>query len=340
MSWDSSEDEDHSVIGDERKPRPGEKEKEDADVDSKIRFTIDVQDRHENRFPRYQGNKPSDIVDLSRKVTNLDSKAPVIEQMITFGFRKHNTPLSEMHEDDIISVDLVIHSPLLINAFRAVVQYYSGESLSGSQVKIAHPYPFAFHHREQLKLYKGSPRPEHTQEYNEECDKHIDVFLEYLEKHTGLSMDEEEARWARKVPVATFQNLWYLLLPGEDVYAVDESGTPNAFVVKSVEGSGFASRSTIPTPYSVKLWRMDFNGSWIGRSTKIFTIRPFEGESEITNLDVYPARFHKDPPGSVPLRDQLIARGKKFFAMTKGPAYREYNGFTSSTPRRKVGFSV
>lgn len=163
------------------------------------------------------------------------------------------------------------------------------------------------------------PRPEHTREYNEECDQHIKLLLDFLDNYSGLSLQEEEARWERKVPVTTFANLWFMLKPGEDVYVL-ENGALNPYVMQSVEG-GVDKAHRTATSYMITAWNIDFDGDSVGRCERTFYIRPFDGEREIRSLNVFPKRFYVDEEGQTPFEERLVERRKKFYTMNKKPAY-------------------
>lgn len=62
---------------------------------------------------------------------------------------------------------------------------------------------------------------------------------------------------------------------------------------------------------------------------------PFENECPIESLSVYPVDFHQDKEGATTMREQMIARGRKFMLLTK-PTYCNYDGHTLSSPVRPV----
>ena len=64
-------------------------------------------------------------------------------------------------------------------------------------------------------------------------------------------------------------------------------------------------------------------------------LKPFDGERVITTLPMYPMRFHEDREGELPLKERLIARGRKFMSLTK-PSYCNYQGQTLTSPKRTV----
>ncbi|KAI0886608.1 uncharacterized protein GGS22DRAFT_199011 [Annulohypoxylon maeteangense] len=238
--------------------------------------------------------------------------------------------------DRIEKKHLVINSPLLINALRSVVKYAS-DGPSGDEVddlkagKFSHPYRDLFYYRQELIDFKNQTtgiRSNHSQRYNEECDKHIDFLLKFLENEPTVQVKALEARWAKKVPTTTFAGLWLLLKPGSDVYVLQD-GQLNAYVVDSISGGvehffrGLWSVSI--GSYTVRLWNLVYNGKVITRRSKEVVIPVFDNERNITSLPVFPTRFQDQMDGGL-RRKQLIERGQKLFQFAKGPAFLEYTG--------------
>ncbi|XDG05324.1 hypothetical protein ABKA04_004939 [Annulohypoxylon sp. FPYF3050] len=238
--------------------------------------------------------------------------------------------------DRIEKKHLVIHSPLLMNALRSVMKY-SSEGPSGDETEtmragmFAHPYRDLFYHRQELLEFKKQTtgiRANHSEEYNAECDKHIDFLLEYLENEPTVQVKSLEARWAKKVPTTTFAGLWLLLKPGSDVYVLQD-GQLNAYVVDSITGGvehffrGLWSLSI--GSYVIRLWNLVYNGKVITRRSKDVVIPVFDNERNITSLPVFPARFQDQLDGGL-RRKQLIERGQKMALFAKGPAFLEYTG--------------
>jgi len=249
--------------------------------------------------------------------------------------------------DEVSNRTLIIRSPFLLNALRAVVKYSSeSPSSHGSGHQNGYPpvskngdnpgdnfkdgsFPFPyrdlFSHKNDLLEYKAShpARERHTDAENTLCDSHIDILVEYLESQNEIRLKDEEARWMKNQPTATFGCLWILIRPGSDVY-VREYGQLNAYVVESLHGGPNVNGRTMP--YEVNVWNLEFDGMVITRSMKTVTVPIFDGEREIMSLPLFPIRFHRDDPEKQPLREQLVARGKKYVELAKGPAFREYTG--------------
>ncbi|KAF4629255.1 hypothetical protein G7Y89_g8889 [Cudoniella acicularis] len=189
--------------------------------------------------------------------------------------------------------ELIIHSELIIKALRAIVDYYPGQSLLGNTVSIKEPFSILVHFRKKL------------QEYKESCDDaktyhHIGVLQKYLEGNLGDKILEEDQRYTKPTPVATFEMLRMLFKPGIDVYAqIDDQ---------------------------LMMWYFDFDGRMAGRRPHEVTIAPFEGEREITSLKVFPAKF-LDSNTELSPRKRLEDRGEKFYSILMGKQidYKGYN---------------
>jgi hypothetical protein len=130
--------------------------------------------------------------------------------------------------------------------------------------------------------------------------------------------------------------------PGTDVYT-QEDGLLNAYVVDSVSGGvnylAMADWVTSATRYTIVMWNLIFDGKVIKRKSKKIHIPVFDGDREIMSLPVFPARF-QDVLDSGTRRKQLIERGKRFFASTKGPTFLEYTGLGQRPGWKRVSNHV
>ncbi|KAH7053225.1 P-loop containing nucleoside triphosphate hydrolase protein [Macrophomina phaseolina] len=263
----------------------------------------------------------------------------------------YSAPSDELNRGDIVGqTSLHIHSNLLLNALRSVIQFQSLQPLRQSASMMGFPseapnqltpepvtdlengiflYPFKdlFFHRDDLKRYKASQdisRLRHTNEYNRHCDEHIDILLEYLDTNPNVRVDVAEDMFKRGV--TTFKWVWLLLRPGAPVYVREGEGllvttdpTVLGFSRRSVEHSEPLEKAL---NCKVDLWNLDFNGRYLSRTTKTVQIPFFEGEKNISELSVFPT----SRSGDANLQASLIERGKKFVDILRRSAVQEYSG--------------
>lgn len=160
------------------------------------------------------------------------------------------------------------------------------------------------------------------------------MLQQYLEDNLGDKILEEDERYKRPTPVATFEMLWMLYKPGTDVYATidDQRG---GFVVQSCSATADPSKAMVMgrmSPLKIQMWYMDFDGRHLGRRQHEVIIVPFEGEREITSLKVVPAKYLDCDPETSP-RPALEARGEKFFKMLMG-RQMDYKGYSMAAKQR------
>ncbi|KAI0853312.1 P-loop containing nucleoside triphosphate hydrolase protein [Daldinia vernicosa] len=230
---------------------------------------------------------------------------------------------------NIVNVEktsMVINSIHLINALRAVVEYYPNTSLLGDTVTINAPYHMLAHHQAALARYKINQPETHDDEYAHTTAKHIDVLLGFLEETLGTRIREEEKRHNSKVPLATFDNLWVILKPGDIIYAKhDRQWTP--FIISSVTGGPCVNESS--APYIVHCWNITYISEKLCRTMRAFDIDPFSGEEVIKNLPVIPARFFQGENGNATPEEAMakqVLLGKRAWELSKGPNHMLYNG--------------
>lgn len=202
------------------------------------------------------------------------------------------------------------------------------------------------HHRKELAEYKDNQPACHSDEYREETAKHIDVLLNFIQENLGAALELEEARHKRNPPVATFEYLWLMFRPGEDVYTVEASGRRKAAGILYSVGSGADGVGV--SPYCINYWRMAFQGSTskMAPTKGHIIIHPFSGERKVQSLNrdgqsasrqgpqgsqIYPARLHTDnleelkAKNEPPRRELLIEQGHLYWRISK-QAYMEYTG--------------
>ncbi|KAG9230294.1 hypothetical protein BJ875DRAFT_385474 [Amylocarpus encephaloides] len=281
---------------------------------------------------------------LSKPVYGYGDGVPILEVLYSVSVwfpkiykrNKNNLEASEKKDEEGKDVfdeksmeerELIIHSELLIKALRAIVDYYPGQSLLGEPITIKEPFSILVHHREELQKYKES------------CDDaetfhHISVLQKYLEDNLGDKILEEDARYAKPAPVATFEMLWMLFKPGMDVYStIDEQR--GGFVVQSCGPAAGPSQFGRPSALKITMWYLDFDGRMVGRRRHEVNIIPFEGEREITSLKVFPAKFLDRDPELSP-RKRLEDRGEKFYSLLIGKQmdYKGYSMPVKEKPKR------
>ncbi|KAI9656870.1 MAG: hypothetical protein M1821_003509 [Bathelium mastoideum] len=231
--------------------------------------------------------------------------------------------------DQTTKIQLHIHSKPLLNALRAVVSYASSDRSSENLENgtFSYPYQLLFHNKDVLQVYKESGNINHSNERSEQTAEHIEHLIEFLYSQPSLRLGEVEKQWNSAVPVVAFKDLWLLFRPGEDVY-VEENGDLNAYVLDFIDG---------PTPsesiknydtraYSLGVWNIDFDGTSLGRSSRMINIGYFQGNREIMTLPIYPQRFHLNTNGSSSRKEALVERGKHFAKLCKQSTLQEYTG--------------
>ncbi|KAI9774037.1 MAG: hypothetical protein M1839_001922 [Geoglossum umbratile] len=240
---------------------------------------------------------------------------------------------------------LNIHSTALVYAFRKIVDYWPGQSFSGTSITVPEPFSILVYYREKLVEWVDKLAcDDHEGKYSrEEAFEHVEILEGFLDRKYKSELKLERERHSGNVPVATFEYLWLLFIPGTVVYASDEdsNGNLSAFIVKSVTGGRRTGPSTEPSPYEITLWNLDFDGRYVGRSRRTVELIPYDGEREISDLAVFPEKFHvrdeefKTKFGDRTLKEVLIERGKAFYDLTRR-SYKGYKGETISLPKRTV----
>jgi len=276
-----------------------------------------------------------EVLELLRSAKSDERGAPGIPYPPRYPYDHSSKPDNSMKYaifpgDHIRNRRLLIRSPLLLNAIRAVVEF-SSEAPSGNLDSMrdgVFPFPYRdlYYHKEDLLKYKQShpTRARHTDEYNEECDRHIDLLIDFLYTKKEINLKEAEERFDMSQPSTTFGAFWLLMKPGSDVY-VFENGRYNAYVVNSCQG-GPRFGQEHASAYVVRLWNLVFNGHNIRRGHRTVNVPVFDGDREIKSMPVVPVRFYEEQENARPLRDELIMRGREYLKLCSRPSFMEYTG--------------
>ncbi|KAJ5553329.1 ATPase AAA-type core [Penicillium frequentans] len=275
-------------------------------------------------------------------------KSVLEEHREVYSSDKGATHIADDMFDTIGDPVLYIHSPILLNALKAIIDFQSIPDLlcpkedSADIIKsnlgrgrFVYPFTDLHHYRESLIQYKQEVQKAHDDEYSTICRDHIDILIGYLAGLPEVGWADAEALCSQTVPKITFGSLWLLLKAGSCVY-VREEGITNAYVIESFQG-GIPKRSQTArsVPYVVCVWNLNFDGQFLTRSTKEVSIPVFDYEREILSLPLYPIQFHKDVDAQKPLHQQLLDRGRKFVEVVKSPSFQEYNGPSKLQGTRK-----
>jgi hypothetical protein len=273
---------------------------------------------------------------------------PVLEVVTIALTAQERSPYSYRH--DIIKPPPIhsmghtyiqINSVAVINALRAVVEYYPGQNLIGDSMTISEPYTILVHHQEELRAYRENFAPEALKDADETCEaakdtyEHLGIVLEFLESTLKDSLEKERERHRRDTPVVTYELLWTLFKPGTDVYYDTQGcGIFDSYIVRNV---AWELNNGVPVRYQIGLWNLYYDSVHIGPKNQFATVLPFDGEKEIASLDIFPVQYtrkdvHKESQEE--MQKRLEERGKMYFRLTS-KACMWYDGLTTTFPRQK-----
>ncbi|CAG8919072.1 unnamed protein product [Penicillium salamii] len=185
--------------------------------------------------------------------------------------------------------------------------------------------------------------------------KHLRCLLQFLDEDIKPKRDYLLRSEGRKV---FFSDLWYVFRPGMEVISSDGKQAYRIIQVKSArhrvipqwkrfhQSSSDDKEGKKPeAPFSLHCVYIDFDGKNLGPVSKVFEFKRFEGQQDITSLEVYPLKLYQAtqahfsdeewknvdtlPPSarSESYRQKLIERGRKFLDVV-GVKHMYYAGPT------------
>lgn len=188
---------------------------------------------------------------------------------------------------------------------------------------------------------------------------HLRALLEFIkedmkevfERHHLLRSSETS-----ETTLVGFCDLWHLFIAGDLVVTDDPSPSRIYKVsilpacdnfsrkrpVTEIRMQSEGSHKQVESVYkqesmnfmNVDLFYFDFDGRNFGPVEKRFRIPSFEGEKKVTDLPLFPLRFHKE---ATTIQSQMLDRGTKFCDLCT-IAHREYNGLSAIEPKEQVSF--
>ncbi|EWC46772.1 hypothetical protein DRE_04017 [Drechslerella stenobrocha 248] len=208
---------------------------------------------------------------------------------------------------------LDIKSLMLKKVLKEVIgDSYPGISFTTKDVVLEYPLRCLWYYRDELRyLAKEDKKSEKT--------RHLKLCLDFLDSEFA-ALDKEYQNFMGQ-EMTTFDLMWTLFKPGELVYSTFD-GHPRVFEVK-----GFKEQQVAGSVCAVIDGRcIDYNGDEFGWAQKYLVNPDFEGSRKITDLDVFPLKYH---PHEKQVRADLASRGRKFESLA-GIHCMEYNGPTIS----------
>jgi hypothetical protein len=178
--------------------------------------------------------------------------------------------------------------------------------------------------------------------------EHLKCLLSFLDSDISAKQAYLKSPDCRKV---FFSDLWHLFRPGMEVTGSDGKQAYRVIDVTSAKHrvappwerwSSNSEKRKKTRPFSITCLYIDFNGTNLGPVPKVFDFKRFDGERDVTSLEVYPLRFHpakradfsdsewkelEDLPANERYRQKLIRRGAKFLQVA-GVKHMYYAGPT------------
>ena len=248
--------------------------------------------------------------------------------------------------------DLRINALGVVSAFQWLIKYDPYQSMAGKQMVLywgeSWHYP-SWYHNKLVELqrnlserrptgYVASDRAKDltNDDTANQIGQLLDIMRPYHEKHV---LPEWELH-NMSPPLATFERLWLLFMPGERVYT-KVGGELAGFIVTSTrykyKDDSSKTRDAGKRMMYVYIWNYRFVGGKVVRHQSRVKIEEFKDQREITVLPIFPSSVYDilDDGG---LRRNLELRGKKYYNMIKTRfSHKEHHGRTLDSNPVEVG---
>ncbi|KAL8932924.1 MAG: hypothetical protein Q9216_006609, partial [Gyalolechia sp. 2 TL-2023] len=200
-----------------------------------------------------------------------------------------------------------------------------------------------------------------------EAITHLRILANFLKEDMKEVFAKHELLRSAKAERIAFQDMWHLFMAGDLVVAESESSErslelyqvsilpaadffssrrPVKEISTRTEGSQHLVESVYKeetlsamSVFKVDVFYFDFDGQKFGPVERRLELVSYEGEKNITDLPIYPLRYHKNADQFIAM---MLARGKKFRELAAPNEYphREYSGLSVGEPQEQIDSQV
>ncbi|KAK8055023.1 hypothetical protein PG993_000250 [Apiospora rasikravindrae] len=239
---------------------------------------------------------PSPIVEVVTVTNDIDSKVARVN------IAQEPKPLEHATNTNIKDRYLILHSEVLSQTIRDIVQFYPEQTLSGTSLVIHEPYKCLLHHFSDL---------EHELEKTEDSIKlqHLEALLQFLRPMFHRYIVPARCRLSMAPPTVKFEDVWVLLKPGSFAYTKWEDHWLGCIIAESIM---IPPVDKFAQYWSIGYWILQVH--WPSDEMRFaknsVVIRQYDGEQLVTSLPICPVEIH-DAQDLEERRKQLTERGQK-----------------------------
>ncbi|KAH9863030.1 hypothetical protein IAQ61_009305 [Plenodomus lingam] len=219
-----------------------------------------------------------------------------------------------------------IKSKILRNALQEVFKECKSISLVEETPQID-PHTL-FHYYDEIKKYiKKTLKPKLKKAKKSKIKKQLTqqiaqckLLLSYIDEDYDAT--RKALKPMLKAGTITYDLVWALFEPNTVAFTPTYTNKDDPRCFKVDFTYEYESWMTGQKSWIVDGRYLEYDGKAFGLGDHQVSIPAFKGHRKITSLSAYPLKYHKDPEG---IKEQLIARGKKFVAL-QGMNYRAQKG--------------
>lgn len=229
-----------------------------------------------------------------------------------------------------------IKSKILRNALQEVFKECKSISLVEETPQID-PHTL-FHYYDELKHYvKKTLKPKLKKAKKSKIRKQLTqqiaqckLLLSYIDEDYDAT--RKALKPMLKAGTITYDLVWALFKPNTIAFTPTYTNKDDPRCFKVDFTYEYESWMTGQKSWVIDGRYLEYDGKAFGLGDHQVTVSSFKGHRKITSLSAYPLKYHKDPES---IKEQLIARGKKFVAL-QGMNYRAQKGIAYMKHKNSV----
>ncbi|KAK7913971.1 hypothetical protein PG985_011674 [Apiospora marii] len=304
------------------------------------------------------------------RVFEISCKANAWFPKCTTDWTKQEVPAAQYITDDFESLQfehiypgrISITSPFLYRRLKALAGYYPSffeasrhadlENLATTDsahirlpLRLPEPSAFLLHRFPDLEAFVQSPEPQNFLDEKERSiylleKEHSRHLVEFLKPQYQNLVNPCIKELEQQTPRLSFDILWYVFVPGIDVYLQHETTVQHCVVYNVTPrhpGGNSGKENPEVVAWNLDMWYLNSDGCFVRRRHLSNSIEAFASVKALTELKICPAKIW-DAFDKGERREKLLERSKLVFeSLQKGHLLAQYHGPLGSPFDDQVG---
>jgi hypothetical protein len=203
---------------------------------------------------------------------------------------------------------IVVQSPLLKPVLEEIFEGIEGVTATLKNLIFRKPFSPFFYRWDRFKQ---------AAEHHEDPElSHLQLLYELIDGELHETINTYHDLVAHKV--MTYDVLWTIFKPGDVLFSIQDDQE----IMLKLQNAKYIVEKNKEPYFALSSKFIDWDGFEFGFAPSTASITSFEGTKPISQLDIYPAKFH---PEFDKVKERVLNRGIRFEAL-QGYHFKDYSG--------------